>query len=111
MPSGKGISIVSTVRNEESHIREFLDSVSGLSEPYELIVVDAESTDRTGEIISSYRGIPDLKYIRKKCSRGEGRNIGASGANTITFYFWMVTVSFQMDSWIPTEIYCQVILI
>jgi glycosyltransferase involved in cell wall biosynthesis len=80
MPSGKGISIVSTVRNEESHIREFLDSVSGLSEPYELIVVDAESNDRTGEIISSYRGIPDLKYIRKKCSRGEGRNIGASSA-------------------------------
>ena len=80
MPSGSGISIVSTVRNEENHIRKFLDSVSGLSQPYELIIVDAESSDRTGQIISSYREIPDLKYVRKKCSRGEGRNIGASFA-------------------------------
>lgn len=78
MLSGTGISIVSTVRNEESHIMDFLNSVSGLSQPYELIIVDSESSDRTGDLINSYSGIPQLKYIRKNCSRGEGRNIGAS---------------------------------
>ncbi|MDP8011769.1 MAG: glycosyltransferase [Thermoplasmata archaeon] len=74
------VSIVITVKNEEKHIRELLESIKDQEGPFEVIVVDAESKDRTLEILNSYKNTLDIKIIIKKCTRGEGRNIGVNNS-------------------------------
>lgn len=49
------ISLIIPARNEEHNIRRLLESVSRLHrKPYEIIVVDDASTDRTSEVASSF---------------------------------------------------------
>ena len=80
MSSETGISIVTTVKDEERHIGAFLDSVSCQSPPFEIVIVDSESKDGTGDILRSRSKDLDMQYILRRCSRGEGRNIGVSAA-------------------------------
>jgi len=48
-------------------------------QPLEIVIVDSLSTDNTSSILKQYTAkYPFVRYIRKKCSRGEGRNIGVS---------------------------------
>ncbi|MDA8142641.1 MAG: glycosyltransferase [Thermoplasmatales archaeon] len=71
-----GISIVITVRNEASNLTDLFRSFEGQEQPFEIILVDAESMDNTAEIVRSFRNLLDINHIIQKCSRGEGRNIG-----------------------------------
>ncbi len=50
------ISLICPIYNEEAHIVQCIDSIlnQDLAEPYELLLVDGKSTDRTAEIIQSY---------------------------------------------------------
>jgi glycosyltransferase involved in cell wall biosynthesis len=48
------ISVVLTTKNEEKNIGELLDSLTVQEGPYEVIVVDAASTDKTQEIVKKY---------------------------------------------------------
>lgn len=75
-----GVSIVVTVKNEEKNIAKFLESLQFQEMPFEVIVVDSESTDRTREIVLGYSEYIPLNYVRVYCSRGEGRNIGSREA-------------------------------
>ena len=75
-----GISIVVTVKNEEENIAKFLESLKAQEMPFEVIVVDSESIDRTREIVLGYGEYIPLNYIRINCSRGKGRNIGSMEA-------------------------------
>lgn len=70
------VSVVITVKNEEKNIKQLMESLMLQEKPFEVIVVDAESQDRTVEILKSYLKSIDLKIIVKKCTRGAGRNIG-----------------------------------
>jgi len=78
----KGISVIVTVLNEEKNIRDLMVSLLSQEQPFEIIVVDSMSSDRTPEILEEYSEKYDfVKYYRKKTTRGGGRNFGASKAN------------------------------
>jgi len=82
-PSGRlFVSVVITTRNEEQHVRALLESLSGQEPPYEVVLVDAESRDRTFEIAETFRARdPErVRLIRRPCSRGGGRNLGVKAA-------------------------------
>lgn len=56
-------SVVIPCYNEEAYIGETLDSLIGqdFKEPYEIIVVDNNCTDRTAEIAKSYKNVKVVK--------------------------------------------------
>ena len=75
------VSIVITVKNEAKSIAEFLDSLVVQEEPFEIIIVDANSKDDTQEIIRKYsEKYKQIKLFIHEGSRGEGRNFGVSKA-------------------------------
>ncbi len=76
------ISIVSTVRNEQLHLAQLLDSLLAQEPPFEVVVVDAESRDATFEILSGYaKRFPErIRVERLVGSRGVGRNEGVRRA-------------------------------
>jgi len=59
------VSVIIPARNEEANIERVVRSVAGQREAREIIVVDDESTDRTGEILARLRDqVPLLRTIR-----------------------------------------------
>jgi glycosyltransferase involved in cell wall biosynthesis len=71
------LSIVIPAFNEESRLPRTLDSVIAFvrSRPYqtEIIVVDDGSSDRTLDIVNSYRQTyPDLRFVSNGGNRGKG---------------------------------------
>ncbi|MDH7517805.1 MAG: glycosyltransferase [Candidatus Thermoplasmatota archaeon] len=48
------ISIIITVKNEVKNISHLLDSLLVQEKPFEIIIVDANSTDGTLEIVKDY---------------------------------------------------------
>jgi len=72
------ISVVITVRNEERHLAQLLDSLLVQAGPLEVVLVDSESRDRTVEIAEAYaRRSPErLRVVSQPGSRGIGRNRG-----------------------------------
>ncbi len=82
-PSGPAlISVVSTVRNEGPHIAQLLDSLLVQEPPFEVVLVDAFSRDRTYAIASEYaaRHPGLIRLFRRSGSRGVGRNAGVRAA-------------------------------
>jgi glycosyltransferase involved in cell wall biosynthesis len=81
-PAPVFLSIVTTVRNEEQHLGELLESLLLQEPPFEVVLVDAASRDRTVEIAEEFgRRHPGvLRLIRRPGSRGVGRNTGVHGA-------------------------------
>jgi cellulose synthase/poly-beta-1,6-N-acetylglucosamine synthase-like glycosyltransferase len=53
-PARPLISVVTTVRNEEAHLGRLLDSLTGQDGPFEIVLVDAVSRDRTVAIAEAY---------------------------------------------------------
>ena len=47
------ISVVITVRNEEKNIANLLDGLLVQEKPFEIIIVDSNSTDKTAQIIEN----------------------------------------------------------
>ena len=75
------ISVVVTVKNEVDHMSQLLDSLLLQEKPFEIIVVDANSTDGTAEIIQEYsKNHDEIKYISYDQTRGESRNHGVKHA-------------------------------
>jgi glycosyltransferase involved in cell wall biosynthesis len=74
------VSVVVTTRNEEQHLAPLLESLAVQEPPLEIVLVDAESRDRTPAIAEAFRSRhPELLRLeRRPCSRGGGRNIGVS---------------------------------
>ncbi|MGC9553751.1 MAG: glycosyltransferase [Thermoplasmatota archaeon] len=75
------ISVVITVKNEVDSMARLLDSLLVQEPPFEIIVVDACSSDGTQDIVRRYAEQHDevSLYVRPG-SRGEGRNYGVSKA-------------------------------
>ncbi len=76
------VSVVVTVRNEERHLGQLLDSLLAQEGPFEVVVVDAESRDRTVEIAEGFaaRAPGVVRVVRRPGSRGVGRNVGVEEA-------------------------------
>jgi glycosyltransferase involved in cell wall biosynthesis len=76
------ISVVITVRNEEQHLPALLDSLLAQEPPFEIVVVESESRDRTLAIAQEYqRRHPGVVHaLPHPGSRGIGRNVGVRRA-------------------------------
>lgn len=81
--AGALISVVTTVRNEEAHLGALLESLVVQEPPFEIVLVDAESRDRTVAIAEEFaRAHPGLlRIFVRPGSRGVGRNIGVREAH------------------------------
>ncbi len=90
------VSVIVAARNEEAHIGECVASLLALEYPsdkLELVVVNDGSTDRTGEIVESYRD-PRLRCIPAGTARGNLRgkaNAVAKGVDKTTGEIIMLT--------------------
>jgi len=75
------VSIVITVKNEAPSISKLLDSLLTQDEPFEIIIVDANSNDGTQEIVGGYETVhPEIKLYVFDGSRGASRNFGVEKA-------------------------------
>jgi glycosyltransferase involved in cell wall biosynthesis len=75
------ISVIITTRNEEFHLPDLLDSLVVQERPFEIIIVDSASTDKTVEIANEYsKRYPEVKLISYAGTRGESRNYGVKKA-------------------------------
>ena len=73
------VSAVVTVRNEERNIRALLESLVVQEPPFEVVVVDAHSNDRTREIVKRFGEDHDFVHLHLQGgTRGAGRNYGVS---------------------------------
>jgi glycosyltransferase involved in cell wall biosynthesis len=79
-PPDPFVSIVLTVRNEEPHIGRLLESLLAQSPPFEIVLVDALSRDRTWPLVQAFAAAhPQLiRAVRCRGSRGVGRNVGVA---------------------------------
>ena len=79
------LSIILPCLNDEDYLGGQLEALAGQqwSEPWEVIVADNGSTDRSPAIVESYRGrIPNLRLVDASDRRGSAhaRNVGARTA-------------------------------
>jgi glycosyltransferase involved in cell wall biosynthesis len=80
-PAATLISVVITVRNEERCLAQLLESLFLQEPPFEIVLVDSESRDRTVEVAESYAAKhPELRLFSQDGSRGIGRNRGVREA-------------------------------
>lgn len=78
------VSLISTLKNEESSIKDFLNGLINQShKPDEIIIVDGGSADKTVEIITDYikNGHPIKLFIEKGANISRGRNLAIKQAN------------------------------
>ncbi|HEX6902686.1 MAG TPA: glycosyltransferase [Thermoanaerobaculia bacterium] len=86
------LSVVIPCLNAAGTIAQQLDALAGQSWPggWEVIVADNGSTDRSREIVASYRDrLPGLKLVDASDKRGQAhaRNLGAAAATGDAFLF------------------------
>ncbi|MCL5954808.1 MAG: glycosyltransferase [Candidatus Thermoplasmatota archaeon] len=92
---GVGISIVITVKNEAAGLVELFSGLAVQEGPFEVVLVDSQSTDHTADVVKQFQERLFIKHIIKKSTRGEGRNIGVQNAShgQVIFMDGDVTVS------------------
>jgi glycosyltransferase involved in cell wall biosynthesis len=81
-PAPDLISVVITTRNEELHLSQLLESLLPQEPPFEIVLVDSESRDRTVAIARQFaaRHPGLLTVLERPGSRGIGRNTGVRAA-------------------------------
>ncbi len=83
-PAGSPISVVITIKNEAPHLDRLLESLLVQELPFEIVIVDALSRDRSFEIAQQYasRNPGRIRAVRRFGSRGIGRNAGVRIASS-----------------------------
>jgi glycosyltransferase involved in cell wall biosynthesis len=78
------VSIIATVKNEESSVRKLLDSLAAQTrQPDELVFADGGSTDNTVEILKRYAadsGLPLRVLVCPDANISQGRNVAIAEA-------------------------------
>lgn len=73
------LSIVTTVRNEERNLPPLMESLVIQEPPLEIVIVDAHSEDRTGDIARSFAERYGFVHVyRAGGTRAAGRNYGVA---------------------------------
>ncbi|EQD75519.1 glycosyltransferase [mine drainage metagenome] len=73
------VTIIITVKNEVKNLPTLMQSLLENDVSANIIVVDSESDDGTENFMTDLSSRnQNIRYIRKKCSRGQGRNIGVN---------------------------------
>jgi len=88
-PPDSFLSIIVTVRNEAAHLSQLLDSLVGQESPFEIVLVDAFSEDRTPDIAKEFEARHPglLRFFQVRGKRGAGRNFGAKVARGASLVF------------------------
>lgn len=74
-------SVVVTVRNEARHIADLLDSLVVQEPPFEVLIIDADSTDGTPDIVRRYtQRYGNIRLLEHGGTRGAARNRGVREA-------------------------------
>ena len=95
------VTVVVPAYNNETVIRECLDSIVGQTlKDIEIIIVDDESTDKTFDIAKEYEASDSrVKAFRQKHSNaGEARNYGLSMAKGKYLVFWDSDDTFEQSA-------------
>lgn len=97
------VSVIMPVKNGESYLNESIDSI--LNQDYhdiEIIIVDGQSTDNTGNIARSYK---QVKYIYQESNPGipYAKNLGIDNAEGEFIAF----ISHD-DIWLPHKLSTQI---
>lgn len=71
------VSVILPIFNEEKWMHKCLDSLKNQTIPFELIVVDSESTDRSAEIANEYTPL----VFRSPRGKLNAKNVGVSEAS------------------------------
>jgi glycosyltransferase involved in cell wall biosynthesis len=75
------ISVILTTKNEEKNIGALLESLMHQEEPYEVLVVDSDSTDKTQDIIRKYsKKNKNIKLLVHPGTRAQSMNYGIQKA-------------------------------
>ena len=75
------ISVVLTTKNEGKNISTLLESLMNQEEPYEVLVVDSDSTDKTQEIVREYsKKNKNIKLLIHPGTRPKSMNYGIKQA-------------------------------
>ncbi|UCH88188.1 MAG: glycosyltransferase [Thermoplasmata archaeon] len=75
------ISVIITTRNEEYNLPDLLDSLVVQEKPFEIIIIDSGSTDKTVPIAQKYsKRYPEVKLLHFAGTRGDSRNYGVKRA-------------------------------
>lgn len=75
------ISVVLTTKNEENNIRDLLENLMDQEGPYEVIVVDSDSTDKTRDIVEEFsKKNKKIKLFNYPGTRAESMNYGIQQA-------------------------------
>ncbi|HVL49748.1 MAG TPA: glycosyltransferase [Candidatus Thermoplasmatota archaeon] len=84
----ESVSVVVTVRNEQRHISDLLDSLVVQEGPLEILVVDAASTDKTRSIVRQYaERFPFVRLLERAGTRAESRNYGVKESRSAIVAF------------------------
>ena len=75
-----GISLITTVKNEEQSIGDFLSSIAcQTTVPDEVVIVDGGSTDNTTSLIRNFKGL-NIRCIEQRSNIASGRNLAIRNA-------------------------------
>jgi len=75
------ISVVLTTKNTADTIGELLESLTNQEEPYEVLVLDSDSTDKTKQIVLDYpKKNKNIKLLDYPGNRAESMNYGIQKA-------------------------------
>jgi len=75
-----GISLITTVKNEEQSIVEFLSSIASQTRVSdEVVIVDGGSTDNTVALIREFKGL-NIRCIEQRSNIASGRNVAIHNA-------------------------------
>ena len=75
------ISIIITIKNEANSMPHLLDSLLVQEKPFEIIIVDASSTDGTQEIVNEYASKHKfVRLLEYDSHKGDSRNYGVRHA-------------------------------
>ncbi len=99
------ISVIILTKNSQKHIKECIRSVLFQQYPdFEVIVVDASSTDITHEIISYYVGLLDIPSsminVPSNTSIGKARQIGVDNSKGDIIAFVDSDVELPHENWL-----------